>query len=95
MDNSTQDIIATSVSIQNGMISLDLADGSTHAFPVYYYPRLCQATQAELEAVVLRVGGRALRWTDLDEDIWIADAIFQNYPKHKSEAVAEAPAKYN
>ena len=95
MDNSTQDMIATAVSFNNGMVQLDLADGSTHAFPVYYYPRLSQATQAELEAVVLRVGGRALRWVDLDEDIWIADAILQNYPKHTSEAVAEAPAKYH
>lgn len=95
MDNSIQDIMATAVSIRNGMISLDLMDGSTHAFPVYYYPRLCQATQAELEAVVLRVGGRALRWGDLDEDIWIADAICQNYPKQSNEAVADAAADYN
>jgi hypothetical protein len=95
MDNSTQDIMATGVSVRDGMIRLDLMDGSTHAFPVYYYPRLSQATHEELNAVVLRVGGRALRWEDLDEDIWIADAIFQNYPKQKNEAVAEAPAKYN
>jgi len=81
MNNSIQEIMATAVSVQNGMIRLDLVDGSTHAFPVYYYPRLCQATPAELEAVVLRVGGRALRWENLDEDIWIADAICQNYPK--------------
>lgn len=95
MDNSIQDMIATTVTVRNGMVSLELVDGSTHAFPVYYYPRLCQATQAELDTVVLRVGGRALRWADLDEDIWIADAVCQNYPKQTTEAVAEAPADYN
>ena len=95
MDNSTQDFIATAVSFNNGMVQLDLADGSAHAFPVQYYPRLCNASTSDLAQVCLRVGGRALRWEALDEDIWVADAILQNYPKHTSEAVAEAPAKYH
>jgi hypothetical protein len=30
--------------------------------------------------VQLRVGGRALRWEELDEDIWIADAVLGLYP---------------
>ena len=77
------------------MVQLDLADGSAHAFPVQYYPRLCNASTSDLAQVCLRVGGRALRWEALDEDIWVADAILQNYPKHTSEAVAEAPAKYH
>jgi len=95
MDNSTQDFIATAVSFNNGVVQLDLADGSAHAFPVQYYPRLCNASTSDLAQVCLRVGGRALRWEALDEDIWVADAILQNYPKHTSEAVAEAPAKYH
>ena len=95
MDNSTQDFIATAVSFNNGMVQLDLADGSAHAFPVQYYPRLCNASTSDLAQVCLRVGGRALRWEALDEDIWVADAILQNYPKHTSEAVSEAPAKYH
>lgn len=95
MDNSTQDFIATAVSFNNGMVQLDLADGSAHAFPVHYYPRLCNASPSELAEVRLRVGGRALRWEGLDEDIWVADAICQNYPKQTSEAVAEAHARFN
>ena len=89
MDNSTQDFIATAVSFSNGMVQLDLADGSAHAFPILYYPRLCNAPLSELAQVCLRVGGRALRWETLDEDIWVADAVCQNYPKQSVSAVAE------
>jgi hypothetical protein len=28
----------------------------------------------------LRVGGRALRWEGLDEDIWVTDAVLGRYP---------------
>jgi len=94
MDNSTQDFIATAVSFSNGMVQLDLADGSAHAFPVQYYPRLCNASPSELAQVCLRVGGRALRWEALDEDIWVADAVCQNYPKQSVPAVAESRGSY-
>ncbi len=92
MDNLIQDFIATAVSFKNGMVQLDLADGSAHAFPVQYYPRLCNASTSELTQVCLRVGGRALRWEALDEDIWVADAVCQNYPKQSISAVAEQPS---
>ena len=94
MDNLTQDFIATAVSFKNGMVQLDLADGSAHAFPVQYYPRLCNASTSDLAQVFLRVGGRALRWEALDEDIWVADAVCQNYPKQSVPAVAESRGSY-
>jgi hypothetical protein len=94
MDNLTQDFIATAVSFKNGMVQLDLADGSAHAFPVQYYSRLCNASTSDLAQVFLRVGGRALRWEALDEDIWVADAVCQNYPKQSVPAVAESQAPY-
>ena len=94
MADRQQDIIATSVTVRDRRVCLELADGSTHAFPVLYYPRLAQASPGQLSAVRLRVGGRALRWDGLDEDIWIADAICQNYPKAPVSAVAESPHGY-
>ena len=94
MDNLTQDFIATAVSFKNGMVQLDLAHGSAHAFPVQYYPRLCNASTSDLAQVCLRVGGRALRWEALDEDIWVADAVCQNYPKQSVPAVAESRGSY-
>lgn len=51
-----------------------------------YYPRLAQAGPEQLKQVTLRVGGRALRWEELDEDIWVTDAVCQNYPKSEASA---------
>ena len=74
------DIVATAAAIRKGQVVLSLLDGSTHSFPTHYYPRLALATAKQLSAIQLRVGGRALRWENLDEDIWIADALLGRYP---------------
>jgi hypothetical protein len=78
------DIKAIKVSVQKRMIHLMLLDGSTHAFPADYYPLLAQATNTQLKKVKMRLGGSALRWEALDEDIWIGDAVMGRYPKLKS-----------
>ena len=74
------DFVATEVNVRNGQVRLCLLDGSTHSFPVHFYPRLSSASRKQLESVKLRVGGRALRWEELDEDIWVADAVMGRYP---------------
>lgn len=94
MANPEQDIIATEVSVRERTVFLALADGSTHSFPVLYYPRLAQATDEQLSEVRLRVGGRALRWEGLDEDIWVGDAVCQNYPRNRVANVAESRRVY-
>jgi len=44
------------------------------------YSRLADAPQELLEKVKLRVQGRALRWEELDEDIWIEDVVMGRFP---------------
>ncbi len=46
-----------------------------------YYPRLASAKESALQKVKLRLGGKALRWEALDEDIWIGHAVTGRYPK--------------
>ena len=82
------EFVATEVSVRSGQIRLRLLDGSTHSFPVHYYPRLASASAKDLASVKLRVGGRALRWEDLDEDIWVADAVMGHYPATLSPVAA-------
>ena len=94
MGNIEQDIIATVVKVEDSMVCLELEDGSSHSFPILYYPRLSAANPEELSHVTLRVGGRALRWEHLDEDIWVTDAVCQNYPSSKIPSVAEAQADF-
>lgn len=91
MSKSEPEYIAVSANVRDGQVFLELADGSTHSFPAAYYPRLALATEEALSEVRLRVGGRALRWESLDEDIWIADAILQRYPFKSMTHVAEDP----
>lgn len=74
-------IVAKKVAVRNGLVHLWLADGSTHAFPVAYYPRLAEASPAALQKVKLRLSGKTLRWEELDEDIWIGHAVTGKYPK--------------
>lgn len=94
MKHSEKGFIATSVAVEGRIVKLTLLDGSTHSFPASYYPLLAVAPDPELENVSLRVGGRALRWESLDEDIWIQDAILQQYPQPGTMAVAEPSPAY-
>jgi hypothetical protein len=73
-------IVATKVEVRDRVIHLDLADGSTHSFPSLYFPRLANAPDELLSRVLLRAHGKALRWEELDEDIWIGHAVLGRYP---------------
>ena len=78
------EFVATEANVRSGQVLVRLLDGSTHSFPVHFYPKLASAPAKQLASVKLRVGGRALRWEDLDEDIWIADAVMGHYPAARS-----------
>lgn len=66
---------------------LELGDQRWISFPAAKYPRLADAPQKLLEAVQLRVRGRALRWEELDEDIWVDDAVHGRFPQPFAAAV--------
>lgn len=67
--------------IEGRRVWLQLADERIVSFPATKYPRLANASPAELADVQLRVGGRALRWEALDEDIWVEDAVCARFPQ--------------
>jgi hypothetical protein len=81
-------ILAKKAIVKDRVVHLWLVDGSTHSFPVAYYPRLASAKDAALKKVKLRLGGKALRWEELDEDIWIGHAVTGRYPAAVSELAA-------
>jgi hypothetical protein len=62
-------------------IRLPLADRREVSFPASKYPRLAKAPASQLKKVELRLGGRALRWESLDEDIWVDDAVHGRFPR--------------
>jgi hypothetical protein len=76
--------------VEGRRVWLELADQWLVSFPAAKYPLLAEAPQQLLEKVQPRVQGRALRWEDLDEDIWVDDAVHGRFPKPQS--VGQAPA---
>jgi len=67
--------------IEAQRVCLELADGRFVSFPVSKYPLLAKAPQNLLEKVSLRLNGLALRWEELDEDIWVEDAVCGRFPR--------------
>lgn len=67
--------------IEAGRVWLELADQRQLSFPLAKYPRLAAATPEMLGKVKLRVSGRALRWEELDEDIWVEDVVHGRFPR--------------
>ena len=68
-------------------VCLELADGRFVSFPAVKYPLLAKAPQNLLKKMKLRLNGLALRWEELDEDIWVDDAVSGRFP-HPKEFVA-------
>ena len=57
------------------MIYLRLSDERVFGFPAARFRRLKDATDAQLRAVTIEVGGHALRWEELDEDITVPGVV--------------------
>lgn len=51
-------IVAKKASVKDRVVHLWLVHGSTHSFPVTYYPRLASASETALKKVKLRLGAR-------------------------------------
>jgi hypothetical protein len=64
-------------------VCLELADGRFVSFPAVKYPLLAKAPQNLLKKLKLRLNGLALRWEELDEDIWVDDAVSGRFPRAK------------
>jgi hypothetical protein len=67
--------------VEGRRIWLELDDQRLVSVPAARYPLLAEAPQELLEKVQFRVQGRALRWEELDEDIWVDDAVHGRFPR--------------
>ena len=82
----TTETAASRCWVEARRICLELADGRYVSFPAAKYPRLADAPQNLLEQVQLRLHGLALRWEELDEDIWVDDAVCGRFPRRREPA---------
>jgi hypothetical protein len=63
--------VATRAWTEGRMVYVELTDQRIVGFPAHRFRRLKEASEVELAKVRLEVGGTALRWESLDEDISI------------------------
>ena len=64
-------LTATSVSVTEDSLTVDLSDGRTIVVPLPWFPRLLHGTAAERTNFRLVANGSGIHWPDLDEDISI------------------------
>ncbi len=84
--NAPSPIPALRCWVEGRRVWLELADQRLVSFPATKYPLLANAPQALLEKLKLRLQGLALRWEELDEDIWVDDAVHGRFPRTKEPA---------
>jgi len=72
--------------VEGHRIWLELAEQRLVSFPAGKHPLLVKAPQNLLEKVKLRLHGLALRWEELDEDIWADDAVCGRFPRPQEVA---------
>ena len=84
----TTETVATRCWVEARRVCLELADGRFVSFPAAKYPLLANAPQNLLEKARLRLNGLALRWEELDEDIWVDDAVCGRFPRATTNQAA-------
>jgi hypothetical protein len=68
------EFVATRAWVTNRTVFMELTDGRQIGFPAARFNRLAQATDEQLAEITLRLGGSAMRWQTLDEDITVTGA---------------------
>jgi hypothetical protein len=69
MNISVSEPVAISISFDSDRFWVELSDGRQLGVPLAYFPRLANASRAELENSTISGGGQGLHWESLDEDI--------------------------
>jgi hypothetical protein len=67
--------VAARVWTEGRMVYVELTDQRVVGFQANRFRRLEQASELELAEVRLKVGGTALRWESLDEDISVEGVV--------------------
>ncbi len=71
------------VRIGEDRLSVDLMDGRTITVPLVWYPRLANATPAQLARWEIAGAGYGIHWPDLDEDL-STEGLLRGTPAHSA-----------
>ncbi len=67
--------VAIKAWVEKRIIYLELTDGRIFGFPADRFRILSQASENQLKRVQIEVGGYALRWEELDEDLTVSGVV--------------------
>jgi len=67
--------LAIKVWAEKRVIYLELTDGRIFGFPADWFLILSKASDEQLKDVKIEVGGYALRWEELDEDLTVSGIV--------------------
>ena len=73
------EFVATRAWVVDRTVFMELTDGRQIGFPAARFLRLASASDEQLAQVTLRLGGSALRWEALDEDITVTGAALGRF----------------
>lgn len=77
---------ASEVHIVQDMLTVEFRDGQTASVPLWWFPRLCDASEEERANWIPKGGGQVIRWPDLDEDILVEHLLLGSGPSNESTA---------
>jgi hypothetical protein len=72
---NTADIRVRDVAVKDHELAAGLMDGRTITVPLAWYPRLFEATAAQLAHWEIAGAGYGIHWPELDEDLNTADML--------------------
>ena len=69
------DVLALRAWIDRRNVFLELHDGRIFGFPASRFRRLRDASDVDLQKVRIELGGAALRWDEIDEDLTVRGVV--------------------
>ena len=83
---------ATSVTVTDDILAVELADGRTISVPLAWYPRLVHGTAEERDRWELHADDQHIHWPDLDEDLSV-EGLLAGRPSGEGERSFQALAR--
>ncbi len=70
-----REVLALRAWVEERTIFIELHDGRIFGFPAARFRRLRDASDEDLKKVSIELGGAALRWEEVDEDITVRGVV--------------------
>jgi hypothetical protein len=70
-----REVLAVRAWVEGRKVFLELHDGRIFGFPAARFRRLRDASDDQLKAVSIELGGAALRWEEIDEDLTVRGVV--------------------